>query len=382
MPKVDPEPNADDEHGTEGVPEDFFYTGLAATDGAASNSQFKPLRRCGWGAASCDEETGEMMWGRYGRLPFRLQRVLLAELWAVIQVIRFAVPPLKILADNATVVKGFRRGRRWCVHPSRPHAEIWRLAWKFFDEANEGEQKIEIQNTKAHIKKANLPQQGTEEHRNMVANMAADKLAVEGAQLHEIAAPWVDTFKNEWQLVQEIATYIARVAASSEVVDTQPPPTRVEKTEALKEKRAQRAEAERARQQAEIEQRQEAVRQGGRLHTTVSAETADAARGLVCRRVVCTLCRRTAVGVAAINAFRLEANCEGRFVDSLGGLCPSHIFRKSGRVIWCERCGRWATEKKHAGGLRRECGQPTVAGLKARDRLQRELHPRSGPVEF
>ena len=148
MPKVDPEPNEIDEHGTEEMPEDFFYTGLAATDGAASNSQYKPLRRCGWGAASCNEETGEMQWGRFGRLPFKMQRVLLAELWAVIQVIRFAIPPLTILVDNATVVKGFRRGRRWCIHPSRPHAETWLLAWKLFDEANEGEQKIEIQKQK------------------------------------------------------------------------------------------------------------------------------------------------------------------------------------------------------------------------------------------
>ena len=216
----------------------------------------------------------------------------------------------------------------------------------------------------------------------MVANVAADELAVKGAQLHEIAVPWVDTFKNEWRLVQEIATFAAQFAARSQTVDTQAPPTRIEKAEALKSRRAQRAEAERAREQAEKVVRQDAVKQGGRLHTTVAAEAACSAKGPASRRVLCTLCRRVVVGIAAVRAFRLEANCEGRFVDSFGGLSQTHLLRRSGQVIWCERCGRWATQKQHAEGLRLECSPPTAAGLKARNRLQRELHPRCGPVKF
>ena len=68
----------------------------------------------------------------YGPLPVTLpvhRRILRAEVWALLQLLRSCVPPITVYVDNASVVRGVEAGKRWCCAAARPHADVWRKIW-------------------------------------------------------------------------------------------------------------------------------------------------------------------------------------------------------------------------------------------------------------
>ena len=83
---------------------------------------------------------GTMTWGEqnseqeaFAQMDFSLDKGInffdTAELYAVLMVLRIAVPPIRIHTDCELVVKGFLRGQLWCTAPERRHREIWKQMW-------------------------------------------------------------------------------------------------------------------------------------------------------------------------------------------------------------------------------------------------------------
>eukprot|EP00959_Pyramimonas_sp_CCMP1952_P377124 7899044-Pyramimonas_sp.AAC.1 len=50
-------------------------------------------------------------------------------MYGLMKTLERAAPPLRVGIDNSTVIRGLRRGRRWCCSPKRPHADLWDRVW-------------------------------------------------------------------------------------------------------------------------------------------------------------------------------------------------------------------------------------------------------------
>ena len=104
------------------------FTGDVYTDGSVIGGCRRGLERGGWAAIQMNQE-GKIIFGTYGPCPDRFPSSLRAELWALLIVLRHAMPPLTVWLDNDSVVKGFRRGRHWCLSSGRPAVDLWTMVW-------------------------------------------------------------------------------------------------------------------------------------------------------------------------------------------------------------------------------------------------------------
>ena len=107
---------------------DFQLSGDAFSDGSVLMGGRKGNERAGWATVMIDRH-GKVIGGIYGTCPDYFPSSLRAELWGVLQTLRHACPPITIWVDNAGVVGGYAKGRRWCCDPSRPAVDLWRLVW-------------------------------------------------------------------------------------------------------------------------------------------------------------------------------------------------------------------------------------------------------------
>ena len=90
----------------------------------------------------------EQSCGRWGGVLGEPQAsIFRAELKAVLEVLRIAVPPLRVHVDNAQVVQGFREGRQWCVSGKSCAADLWREVWDVYGDIEGG---VEVVKVKAH----------------------------------------------------------------------------------------------------------------------------------------------------------------------------------------------------------------------------------------
>ena len=103
---------------------EFTFTGQGFTDGAMIGNAPKAARRAGWAAVLFNDEA-KIIAGLYCTCPDACPTSLRAELWAVIQMLTLALPPLTIWVDNKEVVDGWGRGRTWCCAAVRPAADLW-----------------------------------------------------------------------------------------------------------------------------------------------------------------------------------------------------------------------------------------------------------------
>ena len=168
----------------QGAETERLAQGTAFTDGACRGF-WRKTKRAGWGACVVDGE-GNIQWGIYGTCPDAYASSLRAELWAVLGLIRYAVPPLAIGVDNAEVVEGWRAGSAFCCNPKREGADLWRNIWSILRDIGEGG--ISVFKVKAHLAMDEV-QAGTISLRDWRGNAAADRMAVRGAMLAERKAP-------------------------------------------------------------------------------------------------------------------------------------------------------------------------------------------------
>ncbi len=159
-------------------------TGDVYTDGAV-RGRWRRIMRAGWGVVVLKEGEQRVSWRMHGVCPDVYPSVFRAELTAVLNVLRIAMPPLVIHVDNAEVVRGFRLGREWCLAPDRDGGELWKEVWERMGEV---EGVVEVVKVKAHTAVEDVSD-GVITERDRFGNLHADAEAVRGARLAESLAP-------------------------------------------------------------------------------------------------------------------------------------------------------------------------------------------------
>ncbi len=117
----------------------------------------------------------------YGSISDINPSVVRAELKAVLEALRIAVPPLRLHIDNGEVVQGWINGKTWCVDPSRDGAELWASIWRILDDIGDG---VEFVKVKAHTDEDDV-ERGIISTRDRLGNSLADRFARQGARLGE-----------------------------------------------------------------------------------------------------------------------------------------------------------------------------------------------------
>ena len=62
-------------------------------------------------------------------VPQALQNNVVAETYAVLQLVQRAAPPVHMVLDCLGVVEDLRRGRLWCCRAGNPVAHWWAQIW-------------------------------------------------------------------------------------------------------------------------------------------------------------------------------------------------------------------------------------------------------------
>ena len=126
----------------------------------------------------------------WGPLPVSLpvqRRIKRAGLWAFLQVLREAMPPLTFYTDHLGILQGLAKGKKWCCSGRRPQADVWRLIWcrledLEYDFDNENAS-IKVQKVKAHVARKARDAMSASELSRVQGNEQADSYAREGADL-------------------------------------------------------------------------------------------------------------------------------------------------------------------------------------------------------
>ncbi len=156
------------------------------TDGALQG-RWRRIMRAGWGVVVLVPGELKVSWKMHGTCPDIYPSILRAELTAVLNALRVAMPPLRIHVDNAEVVKGFQQGERWCLAPDRDGGDLWREVWVRMGELA-GVGVVEVVKVKAHTE-AEEVDEGVITERDRFGNLHADAEAKRGARLAESLAP-------------------------------------------------------------------------------------------------------------------------------------------------------------------------------------------------
>ena len=339
-----------------GMPPEEPFTGNCYTDG--SRIGHRMLGAFGWGFVMVSE-AGEKIAGAFGALPGRrcFGSVLRAELFALLMLLRHALPPIRIGIDNSTVVKGLTRGAVWSTSWKRPHADIWKSIWGILEDAFVDEQGLVVAKVKAHRgKKVGETLVGLDKV-DFLGNGFADDLAKQGAKLSE-PQPWeLLNLEEKWSDARRAAHFVSTFhLEAGELKDT-----------------TGRVIAARDRNGARLR------RAPAKPHTIVVG-----ADGLRCK--ICGKCAKTqkgrkrfarAVCAGAPTGVRRRINGKRPgFAVYEGSRGLGHDLWRQERldITWCHTCGGYAAQRAHL--LAQHCRGTAVGGCKLRrDRLARGRDP-------
>ena len=112
-----------------------------------------------------------------------------AKLRALLEVLRMAVPPLRIHTDNKSVVDGVKAGRRWCTRAKAKGADLWRLVFDRLEELEE-QGEVAVLKVKAHTSWFDVLS-GKITPREQFGNWLADSAAKKATAASEAEAPTI-----------------------------------------------------------------------------------------------------------------------------------------------------------------------------------------------
>ena len=288
------------------------------------------VRRCGWGAVVMDFEdpaAPELVVGCCGGLPGAVQTVPRAEMYAAIFTLEnTGSQSIQMYSDCKYFVDGFQKGRSRCIESG--NSDLWERFW----EAANSKPRIRVSKVKAHAKYEDV-RYGRISLNEFAGNTYADKFANQGAAKVQLSPNVLTAFdivdavawKVQSRLVAMICAAPTREADKAEAVLMKA---------AKAEMRAMPAESSPSSQEAGV-------------MPLVPVPTAPAGNGIL----------------------------------RLGGgrsstLHQTHSLADKRGVVWCWRCGKYATSRGRAL-LKRCSGAPNATGKQVLARIRRNLTPNS-----
>ena len=340
------------------------FSGDVFGDGSKKGSH--EWSQCGWAAIQSSEQ-GDLF-ACWGPLPVDLpvqRRIKRAELWALLKVLRNCLPPLTFYTDHFGIVQGLQKGKQWCCHASRPHADIWREIWFRLADIGclEDESLIQVRKVKAHTSKASQQCMTPQELFLVQGNERADAKAKAGADL--------DANFGRAQALEEYAdkvTWSLGAIAAMHMACGEEGWKDAEQVRLVRPVR----ESKPATLRLEVGPMNPHI-----FHKQVSSQ------GWSCEKCGCTV--RTEGGLEKIK----RTECSGSII---AGLQPAtaaeearpngHILKRTGPVVFCDKCGRYA--HKHLRSLKAACPGFQTALSTQLIRMRTGKHPVSkeylGPV--
>ena len=155
------------------------------------------------------------MWGKFGVCSEPYPTVLRAELHALVEILRVTVGPITIFVDNLEVVNGIPNGERWCCHPKRDGADLWKQIWHRLREL---EGMVRVEKVKAHLTYQHVLD-GRMSWAAWIGNGIADLWAKRGCAEASRLSP-ADWAHSEWSKACAVYTWAACIAAEW-ITDTQ-----------------------------------------------------------------------------------------------------------------------------------------------------------------
>ena len=332
-------------------------TGLVALDGSLIG-KYRGGGALGWGIAAATDE-GTPLVRHHGLVPVDLpvqRRILRAELWSLLALLRLMVPPVRAVTDNSTIIRGLAMGEQWCTAPTRAHADVWRLVWFQLNDVGLGLAGIDVEKVKAHLSARRISQLPQEERPKYLANQAADTAAKQGASLDVMELARGQTMAEAGARVTGILKYWAELLPQIRNgngwldADTIPASLPREKAQRVQYNHFPRHDV-------------------GTLRPPT---------------VQCSRCGKMASTTAAKLRLAMEP-CFGHAVARLQmdpcqrwAISNSHLLMRTGQIVWCCRCGCYAQRKLRL--MKAPCrGVAKNAGQRYRwGRLERGCHPVTG----
>ena len=121
----------------------------------------------------------------YGPLPGPDQSVPRAELFAICEALRVALPPLTIHTDHEAILTGMQQGQDGTTTDTHPNADLWRIFWhRARDLGGIGQDSVTIKWVPGHAEG---------DGQDAIGNRWADVLAKSGAAMHELPEEDLET---------------------------------------------------------------------------------------------------------------------------------------------------------------------------------------------
>jgi hypothetical protein len=306
--------------------QDVLFTSDAATDGSRIGN-WRELGRTGWaGVMLCNDsvQVALALWGPL-RVDLPVQRTIArAELYAVWKVLVNCVPPVRLHVDCGMVVDGVAKGRRWCTHSSRPHADVWALVWDKLEDLGLGCEGATVHKIAAHLSVQKKRAMEPAQLKLQEANEQADAWAKLGATLGEnqflafVGQAVSDAAEKITGALDHISLLAAAVIArDGKWTDATPPPRGVG-DQGAKAPRVEKPAAEHVLR--------------------------DLVPGLPGCWQQCERCLRAVLGSAEREALIASPCCahpaQRLAIDRLGMFATSneHTLWVTGPYMWCSRC--------------------------------------------
>ena len=172
---------------TKGVFEGHVYL-----DGSRLHGQDGILSRAGWGISEV-RVVGQMEARAWGPYVGMAQCIEAAEVQAAIMAMKLGAPPLHVYSNSEFFIKGWQRGRQWCLAPGRAHADVWRKFWNTLEDFG-GVAALEVSKVKAHATQAMVDGELITEV-DRWGNQLADEAAKRGAQCHPCLNQFLEKLK-------------------------------------------------------------------------------------------------------------------------------------------------------------------------------------------
>ena len=289
------------------------------------------------------------------RAPDAFPTSLRAELWAVLQMLQLALPPLRIYVDNKGVVDGWRRGRTWCCAASRPAADLWSQIWhKLLDIGTEG---IEICKCKGHATEADVLE-GRSTPFLRKGNDHADHFAGRGVEVAEAMSPSggdAEAYRRALRWYKWLAVLAAHWPDDTQRPGARPSP------------RPPEMRVGPAPLVLHADHPHDLFEDGGSLACRGCPRRVGLSSSLQLRRILAGSACLRSVGERA-----RVCNDSAIGVAGLAGL--GHQLFLSGKLVWCKRCGCYGEMRFQA--LRRPCLGTALGGRATLlQRLLHGLHP-------